>query len=141
MPNIQFNYLIPVPELLHRRELKSFLKKMASSEKYSLISLQVIFCNDDYLLKMNQEFLGHDYYTDIITFPLSKPGEPIEAELYISVDRTRDNASALGVSRSRELHRVIFHGLLHLLGYKDKLKTDQDTMRVKEDFYLARYKM
>ena len=120
MSNIQFNYLMPVPELINRTELKSFLKQMVRKEKYSLISLQVIFCSDDYLLKLNQEFLAHNYYTDIITFPLNAPGEPIEAELYISVDRTRDNAFTLGVSRSRQLHRVIFHGLLHILGYKDK---------------------
>lgn len=140
MENIQFNYLVPVPELINRTKLKSFLKSMGKKEGYALSSLRVIFCSDEQLLKMNQQFLDHDYYTDIITFPFNSSGEPIEAELYISVDRTRDNAANLGVSKSTELHRVIFHGLLHLLGYKDKLKADQEIMRVKEDFYLARYK-
>lgn len=140
MENIQFNYLVAVPELGNRTALKTFLKKMVKGEGYSLSALQVIFCSDEYLLRMNRQFLNHDYYTDIITFPLHEQGEPIEAELYISVDRTRDNAASLGVSRSKELHRVIFHGLLHLLGYKDKLKADQEAMRAKEEFYLSRYK-
>lgn len=140
MANIQFNYLVAVHELTNRTGLKSYLQQIAKKERFSLRDLQIIFCSDEYLLRMNQQFLKHDYYTDIITFPLSKPGEPIEAELYISVDRTRDNAANLGISKSRELHRVIFHGLLHLLGYKDKLKTDLETMRAKEEFYLARYK-
>ena len=103
-------------------------------------SLNIIFCSDEYLLNMNKDFLQHDYYTDIITFELSEKNAPsIQAELYISLDRVIDNAIQLQVSIKQELHRVIFHGLLHLLGFKDKTKKDQDQMRTMEEQYLFDY--
>jgi len=92
------------------------------------------------LLGINRDYLQHDYYTDIITFDLSPSSKsPLEAELYISIDRVKENASILGQPFYRELHRVIFHGLLHLLGYKDKQKKDQALMRALEDRLLAEY--
>lgn len=97
-----------------------------------------IFCTDKALLKINQDFLKHDYYTDIITFDLSE-GDEVVAEIYISIDRVKDNARKLGVSFQRELHRVIFHGALHLCGYKDKSPKDSTMMRNREDFYLKKY--
>ena len=90
------------------------------------------------MLEINRQFLTHDFYTDIITFDLSETNA-IQAEIYISVDRVRDNALKLGVSFKSELHRVIFHGVLHLCGYKDKTKGEKEKMRDKEEFYLARY--
>jgi rRNA maturation RNase YbeY len=108
-------------------------------EKKKLGNIQYIFCSDDYLLEMNREHLQHDYYTDIITFGLSGPGEPIEAEVYVSVDRVRDNAHQFGTTVREELHRVIFHGALHLCGYKDKTQKDQGVMRKMEDKYLGLY--
>jgi rRNA maturation RNase YbeY len=103
-------------------------------------SLNIIFCSDEHLLGINRDFLQHDYYTDIITFDLSPSSKaPLEAELYISVDRVKENASSLGQPFYRELHRVIFHGLLHLMGYKDKQKKDQALMREMEDRLLADY--
>ncbi len=105
-----------------------------------LSALNVIFCSDEHLLTINKDFLQHDYYTDIITFDLSPSGKsPLEAELYISIERVRDNAQSLGFPFYKELHRVVFHGLLHLMGYKDKKKTDQQTMRKMEDKLLADY--
>lgn len=101
--------------------------------------IHYIFCSDDYLLEINRQHLQHDYYTDIITFGLSDPGQPIQAEVYISIDRVRDNARQLNYSIKEELHRVVFHGALHLCGYKDKRAKDQRIMRKMEDKYLRLY--
>ena len=98
-----------------------------------------MFCSDEYLLRINRDYLQHDYYTDIITFDLSEPGGPVQGEIYISVDRVRDNAKELAVSIQKELHRVIFHGVLHLCGYTDKTKQDQARMRALEEKYLDLY--
>lgn len=126
--------------LKQRNRLKSFLTSTAESAKRPLSSLNIIFCSDEHLLGINRDFLQHDYYTDIITFDLSASGKaPLEAELYISVDRVKENAKTLGQPFYRELHRVIFHGLLHLMGYKDKQKKDQALMREMEDRLLAKY--
>jgi rRNA maturation RNase YbeY len=89
---------------------------------------------------MNRDYLNHNEYTDIITFDLSdSPSGPLTAEIYISVDRIRENARKLQVPVTQELHRVVFHGVLHLLGYKDKKKADQALMRSKEDELLSAY--
>ena len=126
--------------LKQRNRLKSFLTSKVVSAKRPLGSLNIIFCSDEHLLGINRDYLQHDYYTDIITFDLSPSSKaPLEAELYISVDRVKENASTLGQPFYRELHRVVFHGLLHLLGYKDKLKKDQVLMREMEDRLLAEY--
>ena len=101
-------------------------------------SLNIIFCSDDYLLSINQQYLNHDYFTDIITFDLSEQNE-VTADIYISIDRVRENAKALGVSIKNELHRVVFHGALHLCGYKDKKPAEIKIMRAKEEGLLSRY--
>jgi rRNA maturation RNase YbeY len=116
--------------------LKDFVARIFKKEKTALGSLTYIFCSDEFLLQMNRDFLQHDYYTDIITFGLSVPGQPVEAEVYISLDRVRDNAASLGITYKEETFRVIFHGALHLCGYKDKKKSEIVTMRAKEDQYL-----
>ncbi len=104
-------------------------------------TIQYVFCSDEYLLQMNRQYLEHDYYTDIITFGLSDPAAPIiDADIYISVDRVRDNALTAGVSFDEESLRVIFHGALHLCGYKDKRPADVKQMRAKEDEYIWRYR-
>lgn len=126
--------------LRNRTALKLFLAKLCKREGRRIESLQYIFCSDDYLLPINQQFLQHDEYTDIITFDLSPSKDaPIHGEIYISVDRVRDNAQSFQTTINRELHRVIFHGALHLCGYKDKSKADQTKMRYMEDLYLKRY--
>ncbi len=116
--------------------LKTLLSDLFHKEGRQLAGLSIVFCSDDYLLELNRQFLQHDYYTDILTFLMSERGAPVEGELYISVDRVRDNARALGVPTLQELRRVIIHGSLHLCGFKDKLKKDQALIRQKEDRYL-----
>jgi len=135
---IQFHFLSEVP-LRDRLRLKSFLPSLFKKEKKHLAELRYIFCSDDYLLEINKQYLKHNYYTDIITFDLSEGDKPINAEIYISVDRVRDNARSFGNTLKNELHRVIFHGALHLCGYKDKSKQDEELMRRKEDQYLKLY--
>ncbi len=125
--------------LRDRRRLRAFIKQLFKKEHKQLQSLQVIFCTDKALLKMNRDFLKHNYYTDIITFPLSPAGMPVEAELYISIERVRDNANNLGTAFQTELHRVIFHGCLHLCGYADKSSQQIKKMREREDHYLRLY--
>jgi len=120
--------------------LKSFILNLIRKEGFSCKSLDFIFTNDEALREMNVSFLKHTDYTDILTFPLSTNGEPIEGEIYISIDRIRENADKYGVSFQDELRRVIFHGVLHLCGYKDKTKKEKELMRSKEDHYLLLFK-
>ncbi|WP_236652834.1 rRNA maturation RNase YbeY [Chitinophaga vietnamensis] len=119
--------------------LKAYLKDLFVIEGQGLKSLHYVFCSDEYLLEINKQFLQHDTYTDIVTFEMSEDPEVTEGEIYISVDRVEENAAKFGVPAYQELHRVIFHGALHLCGYKDKSKKDQELMRAKEDEYLKKY--
>ena len=136
---IVFHALEPVI-LKQRRLLKKFIIQLFIKEKKSLQSIDIIFCSDEYLLEINKQHLQHDFYTDIITFDLSEsPSNPIIGELYISIDRVKDNSALRDEKFSSELLRVIFHGLLHLCGFKDKTKSDIKTMREKEDEYLGLY--
>lgn len=116
----------------------NWLADVAVSEKFEVQELNLIFCTDDYLLEVNKQYLDHDYYTDIITFDNSE-GEEIIGDLFISVDRVKENAGDLSVGFDQELKRVMVHGLLHLLGYNDKTETEQLKIREKEDFYLQRF--
>lgn len=128
---------IPLRERTHTA---FFIEDIFRKEKVPLDTISYIFCSDEYLLTINRDFLRHNYYTDIITFGLSGPGEPIQAEMYISVDRVRDNARNLGETFSDEMLRVLFHGVLHLCGYGDKKKSEIALMREKEDKYLRLFK-
>lgn len=112
--------------------LFSWFGAVSEAEHKVLGAVSVIFCSDDYLLEMNREHLDHDYYTDIITFDYSQ-GDVVSGDLFVSVDRVRDNAQNLDVGFLDELHRVCVHGLLHLCGYKDKSDNDEIVMRSKED--------
>lgn len=123
----------------NRNALKLFVEKLFRLECKQLKQLNVIFCTDEALLSINREFLSHDYYTDIITFPLSAKGQPVEAELYISVDRVRENGKKQRIKFSTELHRVLFHGCLHLTGYNDKSSQQIKKIREREDHYLRLY--
>src|SRR5882757_4156551 len=127
-PTIQFNFLEPI-SLADRTRLKQFIIGLFKREKTPLAEVQYIFCSDQYLLEINRQFLQHDFYTDIITFDLSEPGQPIHAEIYISVDRVRENAREFNSSLKKELHRVLFHGALHLVGYGDKGREEEIKMR------------
>lgn len=122
--------------LRDKSQIKSFIESIFKKEKRPLSSLTYIFCSDEFLLQMNRDFLKHDYYTDVITFDLSSKGEPTTAEVYISVDRVKDNAFNLETRFRDEMLRVIFHGALHLCGYKDKRKSEITIMREKEEQYL-----
>ena len=120
--------------------LKLQIEQLFIKERVVLDSLSYVFCSDEYLLKINREFLNHDFYTDIITFDLSETQVGVIGEIYISLDRVKENAAGLGISFSEELLRVLFHGALHLCGYRDKKKAEIMEMRKKEEQYLRLYK-
>lgn len=114
-----------------------WLEEIILSEEKKLGEINYIFCDDEYLLKVNQDYLQHDYYTDIITFDYVK-GKTISGEIFVSLQRISDNASTLSKDYEEELRRVLAHGVLHLSGYKDKTEEEEKLMRSKEDFYLAK---
>lgn len=126
------------PGLKNRTALKSFIEKLFKKEGKKLRSINYIFCSDKDILKINKQYLKHDFYTDIISFDLSE-SDQIVAEIYISTERVRENAKSLGTSFISEIHRVIFHGALHLCGYGDKTKSENVEMRKREDYYLNSY--
>ena len=125
--------------LRDRGELKSFIYSLIVKEKKNLNNLNYIFCNDKALLKINRKYLDHNFYTDVITFDLSSSPNEILADIYVSVDRIKENAKSLKLSLKEEFHRVMFHGLLHLCGYNDKTEAQKRLIRKKEDFYLNLY--
>lgn len=125
-------------QLKQKRVLKEWIRLVITSEEYELSELNFILCSDDYLLRMNQEYLDHDTYTDVITFDNSEGLKSITGDIFISVDRVAENAAGLGVTAASELQRVMVHGTLHLLGYKDKSKADKTRMTQKEDLYLSK---
>ena len=117
---------------------KAWLNEVAKQEGKKILELSYVFCSDDYLLQINQEYLNHDTLTDIVTFDNSEDPKKIEGDIFISIDRVKENGEKLGTSET-ELERVMVHGLLHLLGYKDKKKKDKEVMTEKEDFYIKQY--
>jgi rRNA maturation RNase YbeY len=135
---VQFHFL-KTCTLPNRSALKKFILSIFKKEKKVLEELNIVFCDDKYLLGLNRQFLHHDFYTDILSFPLSGANQPLIAEIYISVDRVYDNARNTGASIREELHRVIFHGVLHFCGYKDRSGRDKLKMRLMEDKYLKAY--
>jgi rRNA maturation RNase YbeY len=137
--NIHFFFQNVSIRLSDRKKLKAFTNVIFQKEGKRLESLNYIFCSDKYLLKINQSYLGHDFYTDIITFNLSKLSKNIEGEVYISFDRVKENARKLKILPKQELLRVIFHGILHLCSYNDKTLVQQKKMRRKEDELIALY--
>lgn len=137
--SISFNQADSRVTLANRVALKSFIEKRVKKEGFSIETLTYVFCSDKYLLKMNKDFLSHNYYTDIISFDLSETPGNLIGEVYISVDRVKDNAKTHGTILKEELHRVIFHGALHFCGYKDKKPADTIKMRQMEDAWLSAY--
>lgn len=122
----------------NKKHLSAFIPYIFSNENKKLDSLSVISCSDEYILLLNKQFLKHDYYTDILTFDLSF-GEDICAEIYISLDRIRENSLIGGVSFQDEFYRIVFHGVLHLCGYLDKSSQEREAMTKKENFYLEKF--
>ncbi len=136
MANIRFHYADVKPITIRRKKgIQQFLMQVFAFEAKPVQLVNYIFCSDSYLLEMNRSFLQHDYYTDIITFDLSEGGGTI-GEVYISIDRVKENAVSHQSTYSNELLRVMIHGALHLIGYKDKKKSEITIMRQKEDYYL-----
>ena len=114
--------------------LIQWILNTVEAESHELNRLDIVFCSDEFLLEINRNHLDHDYYTDIITFPLND--NPLIAEIYISIDRVQENAAGLNISFEDELHRVMIHGVLHLCGYDDHEEEDIRMIRKKEEFYL-----
>ena len=128
-------------KLKDKRALSAYLDSLANKYIKGLkkVQLTYIFCSDNYLLGINKEFLNHDTLTDIVTFDMTGEPNTLTGEIYISIERVAENAEKFGVDYINELHRVIFHGALHLCGFKDKKKEDKELMREKEDESLAAY--
>lgn len=125
--------------LRNKTIIRSWLVKCSKQEKKSFGELNYIFCSDNYLRKINKQYLNHDYFTDIITFPTSAPNENlISGDIFISIDRVRENAKTYRVKVDEELHRVMAHGLLHLCGYGDKSEKEIKLMRKKENECLGK---
>lgn len=114
----------------------NWLSKVVEKEGYSTREINYIFCNDDYLLKINKDFLKHDYYTDVIGFQTSN-GKELSGDIFISIDRVKDNSIDNEISFEKELARVMVHGLLHFMQYDDQTEEDTKAMRKAEDKYLA----
>jgi len=125
-------------ELKEKLKHKAWLKEAAKAEGFRIGELNYIFCSDDYLLDINQKYLGHDTLTDIVTFDNSEDPKMIEGDIFISIDRVQENALKFDTAES-ELKRVMIHGLLHLAGYKDKDKAQKELMTIKENEHLKTY--
>lgn len=127
---------VAVPSI-PKRAWKSWLEKIPAQEGKKLLGLQYIFCSDTYLLDINIRYLDHDTLTDIITFDNAETEGEIEGDIFISIDRVKENAIKFKVPFEKELARVLAHGALHLCGYGDKTASEVKIMRQKEDFYIA----
>lgn len=136
---VHFFFLVNKITLRERKRLKAFVPTIFRRNNKKLQSINYIFCDDEYLFEINSRHLRHKYYTDIITFDLSSDPKQVNGEIYISVDRVRDNANKLKKTIQEELHRVVFHGALHLCGYMDKTASQKSEMRFQEDKLLKLY--
>ena len=136
--------------IAHKRLIRQWIQQAIEIEKKSLGEINYIFCSDKYLLHINKTFLNHDTLTDIVTFPIEQSFNPllsnqpannktISGEIYISIERVKENAKKFNTTQKQELLRVMIHGVLHLCGYGDKSAAQQKKMRHKEDYYLARF--
>ncbi|MEE9371439.1 MAG: rRNA maturation RNase YbeY [Saprospiraceae bacterium] len=122
------------PPCIDKEKIIFCLKKIVTDHGKILGCINTIFCSDDYLLNLNKEYLNHDYYTDILTFPMQ--AEPLAGDLFISVDRIREYTQKNNISFQKEIYRVVIHGVLHLVGYGDKTEEEKKEMRSKEDYFL-----
>jgi rRNA maturation RNase YbeY len=134
---IQYEYFRTTFRLKNPGKISAWIEQVVKSEGKVVGSLVYVFCIDSYLLKINREYLDHDTLTDIITFQYSDPADrSLDGEIYISVPRVRENARTLGIDPAIEFRRVIIHGVLHLLGYGDKSKKEENEMRRREEKWL-----
>ena len=123
--------------LKNKRKIREWIIKTIENEDYTIGTLNYILSNDSILIQLNKEYLRHFTLTDIITFDLSEKAGELSGDIYISVDRARENAREFKVSLNNEISRLIIHGVLHLMGYKDKSREEREQMRAKEEFYLS----
>lgn len=121
--------------LLNEDDVSLWLKSVLKSENAELDSVTYIFCTDDYLLNINQTYLKHDDLTDIISFPYNR--NPVEGDIFISIERATENASTFQVTQTDEIHRLLVHGMLHLVGYDDKTTESKSKMTELENLYLS----
>lgn len=133
---ISYNNIDNSFTLKDKIKIKNWILSSVEEEQRDINFISFNFCSDDYIIELNNNALKHNYYTDIITFELNYKNENIEGDIYISIDRVKENAKILKESFTNELHRVIIHGVLHLCGYKDKSSKESRKMREKEDYYL-----
>jgi probable rRNA maturation factor len=140
MAKISFNNNGIDPKLKDKTVLKFFLESILDEEMMDFQKISYIFCTDEYLHKLNMEYLHHDTLTDILTFTLSETSLPIISEIYISVERVRENSRTLKTKYDDELHRVMIHGILHLCGFSDHTSELKAEMRNKENYYLNKCK-
>lgn len=119
------------------KRIRQWILHTIEKEGEELDTINYIFTTDQYLHKINVDYLNHDTFTDIITFEYNAEEEPILSDIYISLDRCKENAKELNIPLTTEIHRILIHGVLHLLGYKDKNKKDKELMTSKEDYYLS----
>ena len=138
MPLVTFQNADATPVFKGKAKLKKLIPEFFSDYKLSLESLTVVFCSDEYLLVLNRQFLQHDYYTDILTFDLGFSHSTV-GEIYISIDRVKENAFLQNVSFQDELLRIIFHGVLHLCGFGDKTSLQKKKMTDQENQLLTRF--
>lgn len=136
MPAITFHEEDISYKLKNKTAVRKWITDTIIAEGYKLSELTYIFCTDEYLLQINRQYLDHDTYTDIITFDNSEEDRVIMSDVFISIERIRENAGKFNVTEAQELHRVLIHGTLHLLGYTDKSPANKKKMTSKEDFYL-----
>lgn len=136
---IQFHYVDVYFYFPNRNRLKQFLLQKLSEKNRFIEAANFIFCTDKYLLAINKRYLRHDTFTDIVTFELSPKDTPLLADIFISIERVKENSASYKVSFTQELHRVIFHGILHLNGLNDKTKLASKKMRQMENLYLEQY--
>ena len=136
MSSIDFFFEDIQPFKIHNEHIENQINKLIINELKQLGDITVIFCSDEYLLDMNKQYLSHDYYTDIITFDYVE-GDTISGDLFISFDRIKANSKEFVNELITEIYRVVFHGVLHLVGYKDKSDKQQALMTEKENYYLG----
>lgn len=125
--------------LKDKAKIRNWIGETTKAEGFKRLGeLSFVFCSDAYLLEINKQYLNHDTYTDIVTFDSSEQEDVISGDIFISIERIRENAEKFGVTERDELHRVIIHGVLHLCGYYDKKKEDKELMTYKENEYLEK---
>ena len=139
LEKIHFHFVFQPFTLKNRISLKSFIENIFIKEKCALKELNFVFCNNREIKALNKRYLNHNYSTDILTFDFSKKGQAKTSDIFISQEQVKQNSKKFKTSFKREIHRVIFHGVLHLCGYNDKTSKDKASMRAKEDYYLNKY--